>query len=178
VARAVAVVLAASGLAAVWLAGGRAQGDGNRDQSGAGTQAPDGRAAAILGFHRDAVTRQRDIEAILLKLADPARIEKHHRALTAGPHVAGTPGNVEVQRYIEARFREAGLETTTRSYSVYMGFVNEARLEMVAPETVRLATPEEAVAVITRAAARSFDPALMEPFQFVIGAVEPLERAA
>ena len=137
VARAVTVVLAASGLAAVWLAGGRAQGDGAvEDRPGPG----------ILGFHRDGVARQRDIEAILLKLADPARIEKYHRALTAGPHVAGTPGNVEVQRYIEARFREAGLETGTRSYSVYMGFVKEARLEMVAPETIRLATPEEAVA--------------------------------
>ncbi len=38
--------------------------------------------------------------------------------------------------------------------------------------------PEEAVAFITHAAARSFDPALMEPFRSVISAVEPLERSA
>lgn len=39
-------------------------------------------------------------------------------------------------------------------------------------------TPEKAVALITHAAARSFDPALMEPFRSVISAVEPLERCA
>jgi response regulator RpfG family c-di-GMP phosphodiesterase len=38
-------------------------------------------------------------------------------------------------------------------------------------------TPEEAVALITHAAARSFDPALMEPFRSVMSAVEPLGRS-
>lgn len=141
-------VLAAIGLAAVWIAGGGVHGSGPAQGGGGaetGTTTSAGVTPGILGFHRDRTAAQRSIEAALLKLADPARIEKHHAALTRAPHVAGTPGNAEVQRYIEGRFREAGIETTTRSYSVHMGFVKEAALEMVAPEAARLATPEPAV---------------------------------
>jgi N-acetylated-alpha-linked acidic dipeptidase len=146
--RAVAALLFGAAIL-VTAAGGAAAGRGG----GAGEATPDVEAAAtaqtaggpgILGFHRDSLPRQRQIETLLLELPDRARVEEHSRILAGKPHVAGTPENEAVARYIAARFREAGLETEIRSYPVYLGYVKEAQLEQVGPVPVRLATPEDA----------------------------------
>src|SRR5207247_653637 len=71
------------------------------------------------------------------------RIDEHARVLTENPHVAGTPENDAVARYILERFQEAGLETSMKSYQVYLGYVKSALLEEVEPETKRLTNPEE-----------------------------------
>ncbi|MBI4169990.1 MAG: amino acid permease, partial [Acidobacteria bacterium] len=104
------------------------------------------RERGIDGFHRDSLARQREYEALLLALPDPARVEAHARALTEEPHVAGTPENERVARYIADRFREAGLAVEMKSYSVYMGFVKEALLEQVDPEPRLLSNPEGGIA--------------------------------
>ena len=68
--------------------------------------APAGPPAAIYGFHRDSFARQREIESLIIGLPDAARVEAHARVLTAEPHVAGTPENERVARYIFERFKE------------------------------------------------------------------------
>ncbi|MGH9750224.1 MAG: M28 family metallopeptidase, partial [Candidatus Polarisedimenticolia bacterium] len=88
------------------------------------------------------LARQRQYEDLLLSLPDAARIREHARVLTAAPHVAGTPGNDAVARYIADRFRDAGLRVELASYPVYLGFVKRASLEQVAPVRRVLATPE------------------------------------
>jgi len=108
---------------------------------GPDTEASEG----IYGFHRDSLARQRAIEKLLSSLPETARVEQHARALTREPHVAGTPGNDRVARYICERFKEAGLETEMKTYSVYLGYVKSARLEQVEPERKRLANPESGV---------------------------------
>jgi N-acetylated-alpha-linked acidic dipeptidase len=102
--------------------------------------------AGIYGFHRDSLSRQREIEALILELPDAARVERHARVLTEEPHVAGTPENEAVARYIYERFREAGLETERTTYSVYLGYVKRASLEQVEPEPALLSHPEDRVA--------------------------------
>ncbi len=97
----------------------------------------------IHGFHRDSLARQRKLEALLQKLPDAKRIEEHARVMTEDPHVAGTPENDAVARYIRDRFKEAGLETEMKTYSVYLGFVNAALLEQVEPVRAILTRPEE-----------------------------------
>jgi len=97
----------------------------------------------IRGFHRDALARQRTLERLLQKLPDAKRIAEHARILTEDPHVAGTPENDAVARYIRDRFKEAGLQTEMKTYSVYMGFVNAALLEQVEPVRAVLTRPEE-----------------------------------
>ncbi|HXU12233.1 MAG TPA: M28 family metallopeptidase [Candidatus Binatia bacterium] len=99
----------------------------------------------IFGFLRPSLPRQREIEALLLSLPDASKVEAHARVLTEEPHVAGTPGNAQVQRYIADRFREAGLEVEMKSYDVYMGYVKKALLEQIAPEPRLLTRPEEGV---------------------------------
>src|SRR3989449_417109 len=102
-----------------------------------------GSTAGIYGFQSDSLSRQREIEALILGLPDAARVETHARALTAEPHVAGTPENEKVARYIFDRFKEAGLETEMKTYQVYLGYVKSALLEQVEPEPKRLTNPEE-----------------------------------
>ena len=115
-----------------------------------GTDAPQAAPSAtpvrdpgIHGFHREALGRQRLLEKFLQEQPDRARLETHSRILSARPHVAGTPENEEVARYIAERFREAGLATEIKSYSVYLGYVKEARLDQVEPVPARLANPED-----------------------------------
>jgi len=102
-------------------------------------------SGGIYGFHRDALARQREIEKLLTSLPETARVEQHARDLTREPHVAGTPENDRVARYIFERFKEAGLETEMKTYAVYLGYVKTARLEQVEPERKRLANPESGV---------------------------------
>ncbi len=120
-----------------------------RQASAAASPAPSGPAATaetgIFGFLRPSLPRQREIEALLLSLPDASKVEAHARVLTEEPHVAGTPGNAQVQRYIADRFREAGLEVQMKSYDVYMGYVKKALLEQIAPEPRLLTHPEEGV---------------------------------
>jgi N-acetylated-alpha-linked acidic dipeptidase len=116
-----------------------------RAQAPAAPAASASLGAGIHGFLRDSLPRQREIEALLLSLPDAVRVEQHARNLTEEPHVAGTPENEQVARYIFERFKEAGLETEMKTYDVYMGYVKSALLEQVAPEPKRLTRPEEGV---------------------------------
>ncbi|HEV8703251.1 MAG TPA: M28 family metallopeptidase [Candidatus Polarisedimenticolia bacterium] len=145
---------AAPALAALLLAAPRppdrrASGPPGAPKSAAGSPAAPGSpvppATGIFGFLRASLPRQREIEALLLSLPDTARVEEHARVLTGEPHIAGTPGNARVQRYIADRFKEAGLDVEMKSYDVYMGYVNRALLEQVAPEPRLLTRPEEGV---------------------------------
>ena len=102
-----------------------------------------GSTTGIYGFQSASLSRQREIEALILGLPDAARVAKHARVLTAEPHVAGTPENEKVARYIFDRLKEAGLETEMKTYRVYLGYVKSALLEQVEPERKRLTNPEE-----------------------------------
>jgi N-acetylated-alpha-linked acidic dipeptidase len=134
-------VLAALALAApvLWRAAPRGAGAAGAP----GGTRPD---PGIFGFHADSLARQREIESLILELPDAARVEEHARFLTEDPHVAGTPENAAVARYIFDRFREAGLETEMKTYAVYLGYVKSALLEQVEPSPQRLTNPEEGVA--------------------------------
>lgn len=105
---------------------------------------PSNRDPGIHGFHSESLARQRRIERALLRGPDPERLQRDARILTEEPHFSGTPENEEVARYIADEFRKAGLEVEMKNYSVYMGFVDEALLELVGPgPRVVLSNPED-----------------------------------
>lgn len=85
---------------------------------------------------------QRAIEEKLKAGVEPARCGEHLQFLTDKPHVAGTVGNFRVSQYIYDRFREYGLEAEFTEYEVLLAYPEEIRVEIVAPEPVRLANPE------------------------------------
>ncbi|MFQ5877891.1 MAG: M28 family metallopeptidase [Acidobacteriota bacterium] len=98
----------------------------------------------IHGFHRGSLVRQRRLESLLLKGPAVERLRRDARLLTEEPHVAGTPENDRVARYIAGEFRKAGLAVELRRYSVYMGYVSEALLELVEPgPPAVLSNPED-----------------------------------
>ncbi|HEX9427393.1 MAG TPA: M28 family peptidase, partial [Candidatus Polarisedimenticolia bacterium] len=99
----------------------------------------------ILGFHHDGVAPERRLEALLVSLPQADRMERDAHLLTRAPHVAGTPENEAVARYIARSFEEAGLEVELKRYPVYLGYVRRARLEQVEPEPRLLGSAEEPI---------------------------------
>ncbi|KQK12829.1 probable glutamate carboxypeptidase PLA3 isoform X2 [Brachypodium distachyon] len=63
-----------------------------------------------------------------------ATIAADLRALTAGPHLAGTPGAAGVAERVLAKFRAAGLRTLTREYAPLLSYPAHASLALLAPD--------------------------------------------
>ncbi|HEU4401608.1 MAG TPA: M28 family metallopeptidase [Candidatus Polarisedimenticolia bacterium] len=114
-----------------------------RPAPAAGAPAVPATDPGIYGFRAGSLAAERQAEALLLQLPEAERVERHARILTEDPHVAGTPENERVARYIFERFKEAGLTTEMKTYSVYMGYVTEALLEQLEPQPELLTHPED-----------------------------------
>jgi len=98
---------------------------------------------AIRGFAPARVAAQRELEETLKRVPHPAQAEKHLRALTSEPHMAGTEGGRRVAVYIRDQMRSFGLEAELVSYRVLLPHPVEVSLQLTAPEKKKLATPEE-----------------------------------
>nr|BCN13388.1 glutamate carboxypeptidase-like protein [Hordeum vulgare] len=90
-----------------------------------------------------------DPAALFLSLSPGANasIAADLRALTAGPHLAGTPGAAGVTAHVHARFRVAGLRTLTREYAPLLSYRAHASLALLAADRsllARLSTDEPA----------------------------------
>ncbi len=103
-------------------------------------------AGPLRGFTPERSAWQREYERRLMALPKPAECDALLRELTREPHVAGTPGNQRVARFIADEFRKAGLEVTTPTYDVLLSYPKSARLEIVGEPGVALARTEEPVA--------------------------------
>lgn len=103
-------------------------------------------AAAIRGFRAERATQQRELEARLQRLPSPESAEAHLRFLTSEPHLAGTPGSKRVAEYFRDQLRSYGFEAELVRYDVWLPHPKEVKLEVVAPERIELARPEEAIA--------------------------------
>jgi len=99
-------------------------------------------AARPTGFSASRWEWQRAFEAKLKAETVASRCREHLQFLTDQPHVAGTTGNFRVSQYIHDRFLEYGLEAEFTEYEVLLAYPEEVRVEMVAPEAVKLANPE------------------------------------
>ena len=72
-------------------------------------QSSDSGSTQVFGF-RD-FSGQRQWDEKFIKVPDPTRAEEYLRALTAAPHVAGSPEDKKTADYVAQKFKEAGLET-------------------------------------------------------------------
>ncbi|MGH7644819.1 MAG: PA domain-containing protein, partial [Gemmatimonadales bacterium] len=82
---------------------------------------PDALAQSIApGFTRSSALRQDTLERRLVGLADTASVRRMSRALSAVPHVAGTPAQAATRDSVIAWMRSWGLETWVKTYSVYI----------------------------------------------------------
>ncbi|CAN6297516.1 unnamed protein product [Urochloa humidicola] len=99
--------------------------------------------AGPLARSTDAVAGGRipDPAALFLSLSSGANasIKADLRALTAGPHLAGTAPAAGPAALVLGRFRAAGLQTLTREYSPLLSYPGNASLALLRPDGSRLA---------------------------------------
>jgi N-acetylated-alpha-linked acidic dipeptidase len=89
---------------------------------------------SILGFTPSSATHQTEIEAKFKAIPSPDEERRQHHIFTAEPHVAGSPRNNELARYIADQWRQEGLEDVIiRRYDVYGSNPKSTSLEMVTP---------------------------------------------
>src|SRR5579885_1731865 len=62
------------------------------------------------------------IESRFLAVPDAKLAGEHLRTLTQAPHMAGTPEDKATADYVAQKFRDAGLETETVEYKVWMNY--------------------------------------------------------
>ena len=89
-------------------------------------------AAPIAGFRDPAA--QHKLEDRFMAAPDAARAGEHLRALTAEPHLAGTPGDRKTAEYVAEQYRKAGLETEIVEYRVWMNYPAEISVRTQLPD--------------------------------------------
>lgn len=77
-------------------------------------------AQQMTGYAASSAPAQRNAEQAAMERPDPARAREHARALSDGPHVAGTPGQARTRDYVIAQMQAMGLKTEMREYRVWM----------------------------------------------------------
>ena len=98
---------------------------------------------SILGFTPSAVAHETDIENKFKAIPSPDEERHQHHIFTAEPHVAGSPRNNELARYIADEWKQEGLDDVViRRYDVYGSNPKFTSLEMVAPVHYRASLRE------------------------------------
>ena len=90
--------------------------------------------SSILGFSARAAAHEVNVENKFKAMPAPDEECRQHKIFTAEPHVAGSPRNNELARYIADEWRQEGLEDVViRRYDVYGSNPKFTSLEMIAP---------------------------------------------
>ena len=119
--------LCAATLGAAWLS---AQG------------APTGRIRGFTAASSEAeLARERELKA----LPSPKAAEADFDVMTAEPHHTGSPYEIKLADYVSDQFRQMGIESAKYEYSVLLPWPKERRIDIVAPDQLKLAVEEEKI---------------------------------
>jgi len=78
-------------------------------------------AQAPLGFSSAAAAREDSVERLLLAVPDTASVRAMSRALSARPHLAGSPQQAVTRDYVLEKLRAWGLDSVwSQAYDVYI----------------------------------------------------------
>jgi N-acetylated-alpha-linked acidic dipeptidase len=100
-------------------------------------------SGGIRGFQPARVEGERALEQKLRDVPDTAHAESNLRHLTSEPHMAGTEASHRVAQWLQDQYRSFGFDAEIVSYSVWLSQPREVKLELTAPESKPLATPEQ-----------------------------------
>jgi N-acetylated-alpha-linked acidic dipeptidase len=100
-------------------------------------------SGGIRGFALARVEGERALEQKFRDLPDAAHAEANLRHLTSEPHLAGTEASHRVASWLQEQYRSFGFDAEIVSYSVWLPQPREVKLELTAPESKALATPEQ-----------------------------------
>ncbi len=93
----------------------------------------------IFGFRNGAA--QAEVEKRFMAVPSAELAEDHLRALTAVPHIAGSPEDRATAEYVARKYREAGLDTQIVEYRVWLNYPAEISVDVVAPANVKMHGP-------------------------------------
>jgi N-acetylated-alpha-linked acidic dipeptidase len=102
-------------------------------------------ASRVRGFSAAAsaaeLARERDLRAA----ADAKANEADFDVMTAEPHHAGSPYEIKLADYVAGKFKDFGIEATKYEYSVLLPWPGERRIEITAPDQMKLQVEEEKI---------------------------------
>jgi N-acetylated-alpha-linked acidic dipeptidase len=102
-------------------------------------------APRIRGFSTAASAAQAEREREL-KAAPSAKLaEADFDVMTAEPHHTGSPYEIKLADYVSDEFKKFEIESTKYEYSVLLPWPGRRRIEVVAPDTVKLEVEEEKI---------------------------------
>jgi len=124
-----AIAFAAATLGAAWLSAQSSTVDPSR----------------IRGFSPAATAAELARERGLRSAADAKAKEADFDVMTAEPHHIGSPYEIKLADYVAGKFKDFGIEATKYEYSVLLPWPGERRIEITAPDQVRLQVEEEKI---------------------------------
>jgi N-acetylated-alpha-linked acidic dipeptidase len=103
-------------------------------------------AQTMTGYTPANADKQKSAETAAIARPDPSKAQALSKALSAGPHVAGTPGQARTRDYVIDQMKAMGLQTEVRAYDIWMPHLVEARVWRVSPTQKELDLHEGPVA--------------------------------
>jgi len=85
--------------------------------------------------------RERELKAMQSAKAAEADFD----VMTAEPHHTGSPYEIKLADYVGDQFKKMGIESTKYEYSVLLPWPKQRRIDIVAPDQVRLEVEEEKI---------------------------------
>jgi N-acetylated-alpha-linked acidic dipeptidase len=113
--------------------------------SAAASAQQEGAAVRIRGFSAAAsaaeVRREREIKAA----PSPKAAEADFDVMTAEPHHTGSPYEIKLADYVNDEFKKIGIESTKYEYSVLLPWPGRRRIDITAPDELKLQVEEEKI---------------------------------
>jgi len=103
----------------------------------AGAQQP------LVGYTPASAAHEREVESDAIRRPDPSKAATFSRELSREVHVSGTPAQARTRDYVIAQMKSWGLETSVRSYDIWMPHPTEVRVWRVSPDTHNVVRDEE-----------------------------------
>jgi len=103
-------------------------------------------SAQMTGYTGANASAERELETHVITLPSPATADTISRTLSHEPHMAGSQAQARTRDYVIARMKSYGLETSVRSYDVYMPYPKSVHVWRVAPDNTELKLEEGPVA--------------------------------
>ena len=97
---------------------------------------------AMPGYSTVSADVQRRVEAAAIALPSPVNAADYARALSREPHMAGTPAQARTRDYIIDLMRSWGLETSVRTYEVWMPHPTSVQVWRMSPDSRELTLTE------------------------------------
>ena len=99
----------------------------------------------IRGFSAAASAAEAARERELKAMPDAKAAEADFDVMTAEPHHTGSPYEIKLADYVSDQFTRIGIESTKYEYSVLLPWPKQRRIDIVAPDQVRLEVEEEKI---------------------------------